>query len=190
VVLAAHYLTGGFSQVGPLLSVPVFVAVLGAVMLAFGTRHDVRASRRLLLILHAALLGAFLFVGAALGPFADPDGAPAVFAGMLGVAAMATQSAPVRLALPGSPATNALTTNTTQLAVDLATLVRGNGEPGELVQARRRASVTLPCIAGFVIGAAMGAILEVHLRLAALAMPVMLAALAVPLGGLWPNSAK
>ena len=27
-VLAAHYITGGFSKVGPLLSVPVFIAVL------------------------------------------------------------------------------------------------------------------------------------------------------------------
>jgi len=27
VVLAAHYITGGFSQIGPLLSVPVFIAV-------------------------------------------------------------------------------------------------------------------------------------------------------------------
>src|SRR5207245_9016087 len=36
VVLAAHYLTGGFSEVGPLLPVPVFVAVLGTVTLASG----------------------------------------------------------------------------------------------------------------------------------------------------------
>src|SRR5919204_5680699 len=34
VVLAAHYVTGGFSEVGPLLAVPVFVAVLGVVTLA------------------------------------------------------------------------------------------------------------------------------------------------------------
>jgi uncharacterized membrane protein YoaK (UPF0700 family) len=33
-VLAAHYIIGGFSQVGPLLSVPVFIAVLGVVTLA------------------------------------------------------------------------------------------------------------------------------------------------------------
>ena len=31
VILAAHYFVGGFSEVGPLLSVPVFVAVLGVV---------------------------------------------------------------------------------------------------------------------------------------------------------------
>jgi len=33
VVLAAHCLTGKFSAVGPLLAVPVFVVVLGAVTL-------------------------------------------------------------------------------------------------------------------------------------------------------------
>src|ERR1700719_1453303 len=36
VILAAHYVVGGFSEVGPLLSVPVFIAVLGAVTLASG----------------------------------------------------------------------------------------------------------------------------------------------------------
>src|SRR5207244_10808644 len=36
VILAAHYLTGRFSEVGPLLAVPVFVVVLGAVTLLSG----------------------------------------------------------------------------------------------------------------------------------------------------------
>jgi uncharacterized membrane protein YoaK (UPF0700 family) len=189
-VLAAHYVTGGFSEIGPLLSVPVFVAVLGAVALACGAARDVRASRRVLLILHAALLGVFLLVGVTLGPFADADSSAAVFAGMCGVAAMAMQNALVRLALPGSPTTAVLTTNITQLAIDLATLIRGSGKSGELTQARCRASVIFPCIAGFVIGAAVGAVLEVHWRLAALVMPVTLAAIAVPLGELWPDSAK
>ena len=93
VVLAAHYVTGGFNQAGPLLSVPVFVAVLGAVTLAVGTPRDLRASRRTLLILQLAFLGGFLGLGIACGPFADPGSALAIAAGMLGVAAMATQGA-------------------------------------------------------------------------------------------------
>jgi hypothetical protein len=36
VIVAAHYVTGGFSQVGPLLAVPVFMAVLALVTLASG----------------------------------------------------------------------------------------------------------------------------------------------------------
>src|SRR5438128_7092251 len=36
VIVAAHYVTGGFSQIGPLLAVPVFMAVMGLVTLASG----------------------------------------------------------------------------------------------------------------------------------------------------------
>src|SRR5689334_24857689 len=54
VILAAHYVVGGFGEVGPLLSVPVFVAVLGAVTLASGAIAKVGySSRRPLLVLQA-----------------------------------------------------------------------------------------------------------------------------------------
>jgi hypothetical protein len=46
--VAAHHIIGGFSQVGPLLSAPVFIAVLGVVTLAFGRVEKVshRSRRR------------------------------------------------------------------------------------------------------------------------------------------------
>ena len=183
VILAAHYITGGFSEVGPLLSVPVFIAVLGVATLASGAVEKAGYSpRRALLVLQAALLAGCLWFGTWFGPFADADRPMAVFVGMLGVAAMATQNALVKLALPGAPSTAVMTTNTTQLTIDLATLVGGRGEPDDLARARRRASVTFPCVVGFVAGCATGAVLEVHFGLWALALPVILAALAVPLG--------
>jgi uncharacterized membrane protein YoaK (UPF0700 family) len=77
-----------------------------------------------------------------------------------------------------------MTTNTTQLTVDLATLARGQGEAEELARARRRVGVTLPCLLGFLVGCTAGAVLEVQIGLWALALPVVLAALAVPLGEL------
>ena len=46
VVLAAHYVTGGFSQIGPLLSVPVFVIVLALVTFVAKTAEPTTASRR------------------------------------------------------------------------------------------------------------------------------------------------
>jgi uncharacterized membrane protein YoaK (UPF0700 family) len=107
----------------------------------------------------------------------------AVLAGMFAVAAMATQNALVRLALPGAPSTAVMTTNTTQLTIDLAT-----GEPEDLAKARRRASLTLPCVVGFVVGCAAGAILEVRFGLWALALPLILAALAILLGELWTGA--
>jgi uncharacterized membrane protein YoaK (UPF0700 family) len=108
----------------------------------------------------------------------------AVLVGMLAVAAMATQNGLVKLALPGTPSTAVMTTNTTQLTIDLATLARGRGEPDDLARARHRASVTWPCVVGFVAGCVAGAVLQFHFGLGALALPVALAVLAVALGEL------
>src|ERR1700722_16792856 len=133
VVLAAHYVTGGFSEVGPLLSVPVFIVVLGAATLGSGAVERAGYSpRRALLVLHAGLLAGCLGLGAGFCPLSDADRPIAVLGGMLAVAAMAAQNALVRLALPGAPSTAVMTTNTTQLTVDLATLARGLGKPDDL----------------------------------------------------------
>jgi len=183
VVLAAHYVTGGFSQIGPLLSVPVFVMVLGIVVVLFANEATCRA-RRKLLILHAALLVGFLALGAGLGPFTNPDSGIAASVGMIGVAAMATQNALVRLDLPGFPATAVMTTNITQLTIDLAQLVRGKGDPADAARARRGARLTFPSVVGFGAGCAAGGFLELHFGLLALALPAVLAASAIPLGEL------
>jgi uncharacterized membrane protein YoaK (UPF0700 family) len=182
-VVAAHHITGGLSQVGPLLSVPVFIAVLGVVTLAFGRAQTARG-RRALLVLHAAPLAACLGLGALFGPFADADHPMALLVGMLAVTAMATQNALGKLTLEDAPPTAVMTTNITELAIDLATIARGQGDPDDLARARRRASRTLPCVVAFVGGCATGAVLEVYFGLWALALPVVLAALAVPLGEL------
>jgi uncharacterized membrane protein YoaK (UPF0700 family) len=101
---------------------------------------------------------------------------------MLAVAAMATQNALVRLALQGVPSTAVMTTNITQLTIDVARLVTHRRQPDDLATARHRARVTSSCVAGFVSGAAIGAVLEVHGGLWAMALPVGLAAVAVLLG--------
>jgi uncharacterized membrane protein YoaK (UPF0700 family) len=181
VVLASHYITGGFSQVGPLMSVPVFICVLSAVTWLF-TNKATHRTLRTLLILHALLLAGFFGLAIALGPFTNPDGAIAVTVGMLGVAAMATQNALVKLDLPGFPSTAVLTTNTVQLTINLVTLLRGNAPPDEIARARRGAQMTFSAVAGFIAGCAAGGFLEVHFKLWALALPVVLAVVAVPLG--------
>ena len=189
VVLAAHYVTGGFSEIGPLLSVPVFVIVLGIIMVLFANKAT-RGARRTLLLLHASLLVGFLALGAGLGPFPDPDSGIAVSVGMIGVAAMATQNALVRLELPGFPSTAVMTTNVTQLTIDLALLVRGKGDPTYLARARRGARLTFPSVAGFVAGCAAGGFLELYFGLGALVLPVVLAAIAILLGELVREDVK
>ena len=182
VVLAAHYVTGDFGEIGPLLAGPVFILVLGAVMLvAIGFENTRYGCRRALLFLQAVLLAACLAVGVGFGPFADADGPIPVLVGMLAVAAMATQNALVRLALPGVPSTAVMTTNITQFTVDVATVIRGVSEPEELIRARSRASITFPCMLGFLAGCASGAVLEIHFGLRALALPALLASLALTL---------
>jgi uncharacterized membrane protein YoaK (UPF0700 family) len=125
-----------------------------------------------------------LGLGLGFGPFGNADTPMAVLAGMLAVAAMATQNALVKLALVEAPSTAVMTTNTTQLIIDLAAIARSWGQPDDLGKARRRARVTFACLVGFVGGCVAGAVLELHLGVGALALPVVLAALAVPLGEL------
>jgi uncharacterized membrane protein YoaK (UPF0700 family) len=184
VVATAHYAIGGFGQLGPLTAVPVFIAVLSVVVLAFGGVEHLSNSRRPLLVLHAALLATCLGLGFKFGPFASADSPVALLVGMLAVAAMATQNAMVKLALVKAPSTAVMTTNTTQLIIDLATLVRKGEAPDNAADARRRAGVTSLCLLGFAGGCVAGAVLESHLGLTALVLPTVLAFLAIPMGEL------
>ncbi|WP_348269617.1 YoaK family protein [Edaphobacter paludis] len=182
VILVTHYTTGGFSRIGPMVAVPVFIAVLATVVWIFKDRPKQRTLRALL-ILQAALLTGFLALSVALGPFSNPGSAIAASVGMLGVAAMATQNALVKIDLPGFPTTAVLTTDTVLFAIDLVTLACGNVSPEETTQARRRIRMTIPAIAGFVAGCAGGGLLELHFKLWALVFPVVMAVIAVPLSG-------
>ena len=182
VVVAAHYITGGFGQIGPIWAVPVFIAVLGAVVLLFGGIKSKSKSRRALPVIHAALLAGCLGFGLRFGPFRSSDSPAAVLAGMLAVAATATQNARRTLALVESPSTAVMTPNTTQLIVDLAALVRNAKEPDKLGKVRRSARVTFVCMAGFVGGCVAGAVFELRFGVGALVLPVILAVAAVALG--------
>src|SRR5207302_7829309 len=70
VIVAAHYVTGGFSQVGPLLAVPIFMAVMGLVTLASDAFVLTGSSPlRPLLLLQTALLAAFFWICCGIGRF-------------------------------------------------------------------------------------------------------------------------
>jgi len=151
-------------------------------------RKPIPFIRRALLVLQAVLLASFLGFGVGFGPFADPNSSMAVFAGMLGVAAMATQNAVVRLALPRHPTTAVMSTNAAQLAVDLAMLARCLLQPTNVSEIRSHADVTILAVLGFVVGVVAGAILEIDFGLWSLTFPSLLAVLAIPLGECWPTS--
>src|SRR5262249_59299061 len=94
VVLAAHRSTGGEAQIAPMLSVPVFMAVLGLTrLLAGGLEAMGLALLRPLLVLQFLLLAGFLALCIAAGPHIHPDARNAILARMLWVSAMAVQNA-------------------------------------------------------------------------------------------------
>src|SRR6266849_2623295 len=106
VILAAHVVSGGETQVAPMLSVPVFMVVLGLTrLLVRGLEAMGLASLRPLLLLQFLLLTGFLVLCVAAGPGLDPNAANAILAGMPGVAAMAVQNALVQISLTGAPST-------------------------------------------------------------------------------------
>lgn len=179
VILAAHLVTGTRIGVALLLSVPVFILVLGLTrLLAAGLEAIGVASLQPLLLLQFLLLAGFLALGVAAGRRVDPNTAIAILAGMLGVAAMAVQNALVQLSLRAAPATAVMTTNITRFTLDVGEALLRR-DPADTVQARRRAARTWPAILGFTAGAALGAACYAAAGLWSLVLPAGLALLAL-----------
>ena len=178
VVLAAHIVIGDPAILSYILSVPVFMVVVGLTVLLAGRLEAIGvASLEPLLLLQAFLLAGFLMLSVAAGEHTDPNAAIAVVAGMFGVSAMAVQNALVQTSLPGAPPTAVMTSNITRFMVDLGLLLVAR-DPDKLAKARNQAKNTWPAIIGFVIGCGLGAALEAAWGLWSLALPTGLALLA------------
>lgn len=157
ILIAAHIVGGTAVNPAHLLSVPVFIAVLGVTRwLVAGLEAAGLASLRPLLLLQLLLLTGFLAFGVAAGPSISPDGAITILAGMLGVSAMAVQNAMVVMSLKDSPSTAVMTTNITRFVMDVGEVLLGN-DPDKVAEASRRARHTFPAIIGFAGGAGLGA---------------------------------
>jgi uncharacterized membrane protein YoaK (UPF0700 family) len=182
VILAAHVVGGGEAQIAPMLSVPVFIVMVGLTRLLAGGLESVGlASLRPLLLLQFLLLAGFLVLCVAAGPRIDPNATNAILAGMLGVSGMAVQNALVQISLNGAPSTAVMTTNVTRFAMDVGEVLLG-GDPADVAEARNRAAHILPSIVGFTAGCGLGAVCEAALGTWSLALPTGLALLAFVMG--------
>jgi uncharacterized membrane protein YoaK (UPF0700 family) len=182
VILAAHIVGGGEAQIAPMLSVPVFMVMVGLTRLLTGGLESIGlASLRPLLLLQFLLLAGFLVLCVAAGPRIDPNATNAILAGMLGVSAMAVQNALVPIALKGAPSTAVMTSNVTRFAIDAGEVLLG-GDPADVAEARKRAARTLPPIVGFTAGCGLGAACEAAVGTWSLALPAGLALLAFAMG--------
>jgi len=179
ILIAAHIVSGTAVSPQHLLSVPVFIAVLGLTrLLVAGLEATGLASLRPLLLLQFLLLIGFLVLCIAAGSSVNPDKVITILAGMLGVSAMAVQNAMVVISLKDSPSTAVMTTNITRFVMDVGEVLLRN-DRDKVAEARRRARHTFPAIIGFAGGAALGAWCFVVAGLWSLMLPTTLALLAL-----------
>jgi uncharacterized membrane protein YoaK (UPF0700 family) len=179
VILAAHLAEGGATDLAAMLSVPVFMLMLGLTrMLAGGLERIGHDSLRPLLLLQFLFLAAFLSLAVADGFKVDMATAVATVAGMLGVSAMAVQNALVQISLKGAPGTAVMTTNIARFTVDVVTILV-HAELDTKAGALERANRTWPSIVGFVAGCVLGAVCETRFNLRSLALPTVLSLVAV-----------
>ncbi len=179
VILAAHVVSGEPAQVALIISVPVFMAALALTRLLVGGLESIGLASLLpLLLLQFLLLAGFFAVCVAAGSGIDPNAANAIFAGMLGVSAMAVQNALVQVSLKGAPSTAVMTTNVTRFTIDVGDMLLGH-DPDQVAKSRLRAKHTWPAILGFTIGCGLGAACEALVGLWSLALPTGLALVAV-----------
>ena len=176
------------SSLIPILATPLFFAAGVAIGLLATAQRRAHNALALSLGLEVVLLLGYMLTGLAEGPFASASVPPAVVAAVLGLLAMGVQSAAVRLNLPGVPSTNVMTTNTTQLAIDLAQwLMASLQASGSMPDATARAVraeaaakiITLaPIMGAFLIGSIAGSVGFAALGFWCL-LPVILIMLAV-----------
>ena len=181
VILAARAAAGEHAPAAHLLSVPVFIiALVAARLLAARLDRSGIATLRPLLLLQFLLLSGLLAICIGVGSVADPNAAIMIFAAMLGVSAMAVQNALVQISLKDAPSTAVMTTNLTRFVLDLGEVWLGR-DPGGRAKAVARARRTGVAIAGFIVGACLGAWCQARVGLWSLVMPtgLALAALAI-----------
>jgi len=127
-----------------------------------------RAALAWLLGLECAVLTGFLLTALIGAPLSDPNAASVTAASLLGLFAMGTQSATVRLLLRDVASTNVMTTNTTQIGIDASELVfawqaRRRAPADAAVAAayaaaRARFGALFAIMLGFLVGTAVGAL--------------------------------
>jgi uncharacterized membrane protein YoaK (UPF0700 family) len=158
VTLGAALVLGTSGVVAKLLALPVFCLVIIVTRLLSFRLPPGWAAFKTALTLKFLLLLAAAVMAIAWGPFNDGDGIQAIILGMTLVAAMAIQNAAHRIHLSSAPPSTLMTGTTTQIMIDVADMIRGvSGAARDATKSRLRHMGA--AVAGFVSGAATGALL-------------------------------
>ena len=177
VLAAAAIVTNEQGALTKLLAIPVFLlAAVATTSLAVMLERRGRAALAWLLGLECVVLTGFLLTALIGAPLSDPNAASVTAASLLGLFAMGTQSATVRLLMRDVASTNVMTTNTTQIGIDASELVFA-------WQARRRAPADAALAAAYAAARArFGALFAIMLGFLA---GTAVGALAYGATGLW-----
>ena len=169
VLAAAAIVTNEQGALTKLLAIPVFLlAAVATTSLAVMLERRGRAALAWLLGLECVVLTGFLLTALIGAPLSDPNAASVTAASLLGLFAMGTQSATVRLLMRDVASTNVMTTNTTQIGIDASELVfawqaRRRAPADAAVAAayataRARFGALFAIMLGFLAGTAVGAL--------------------------------
>jgi uncharacterized membrane protein YoaK (UPF0700 family) len=168
VIVGVQIVTHNPISLIAILAIPLFFAAGVAASLLATAQRRAHNALALLFGLETILLLGYMLTGLATGPFTSSSAPAAVVAAVLGLLAMGVQSASVRLNLCGVPSTNVMTTNTTQLAIDVAqwlmAIRRASGPRPDAAARRERAEAAAklaaltPIMGAFLIGSFAGGV--------------------------------
>lgn len=178
VLIGASFVHGADGGViAKLLALPVFIVAV-ALTTAFVRHREHRQRPTLSPVLWAqiALLGGFVGVALLAAPLDAANAPGAVFAGLLGVAAMGVQNAASRLVFTSLSPTTVMTGNVTQVVIDSVDLLRGASADSR-ASSRARIGKMWPPVLAFAIGAAAGAVIYGRLGIVGLLLPMLALAL-------------
>jgi uncharacterized membrane protein YoaK (UPF0700 family) len=167
VLTAVAIVTNEQGALTKVLAIPVFLlAAATTTVVAVMLERRGRAALAWVLGLECAVLTGLLLTALIGAPLIDPNAATVVAASLLGLFAMGTQSATVRLLMKDVASTNVMTTNTTQIAIDATELVfawraRRRAPADAMVAAaydaaRARFGALFAIMLGFLVGTAVG----------------------------------
>jgi uncharacterized membrane protein YoaK (UPF0700 family) len=166
-----------------LLAIPIFLfAGTMTTVIAVTLERRGRAPLPWILGFECAVLTGFLFVVLIGAPLSDPDAFSVAAASLLGLFAMGTQSATVRLLMQNVASTNVMTTNTSQIAIDATELLLAwqarRRAPGDAAlaaaydAARGRFGALFPIMLGFFAGTVVGTLAYVTTGVWGLLLPL------------------
>lgn len=167
--LFTAHVTGNFVMIGvelagsgagvltKLLALPVFVVAVASTKLAVAAflRRGIAPMQPLLLVEAVLMLG-FMVAGLLALPIVSAEAPATMVAGLIGVAALGVQNAKGRLVLSDLAPTTIMTGNTTQIVIDLVELLSPGSAQKDAARANLRKMV--PPLAGFAVGAVLGAL--------------------------------